>query len=407
MNDTSYGDVLTLRLATRMQSTPRSFIREILKVTERPDIISFAGGLPNPSLFDIEGLGNAANDVIVEEGNAALQYTTTEGYFPLRKYIAERYRTRLGLNVAPEEILITNGSQQALDLVGKCLIDAGDTIAIERPGYLGAIQVFSLYQPIFSCIPLENGGPDIGELEKTLANAPIRFFYGVPNSQNPSGVTYTTQARLNVADALRESDAIFVEDDAYGELRFAGPALPSLRSYLPDRTVICGSFSKIIAPGLRLGWVCAPPSLMEPLVTAKQATDLHSNHLAQRIAARYLEKACIDDHIRRITTVYNRQMETMTSILAEELPSQVMFTKPDGGMFLWVTLPECCSAMELFRRALHENVAILPGVPFYIDGGGDRSIRLNFSNADEERIVAGMERLTRVIRMLVHDTGIR
>jgi 2-aminoadipate transaminase len=390
-----------------MQSTPRSFIREILKVTERPDIISFAGGLPNPALFDIEGLRNAANDVIMEEGRAVFQYTTTEGYLPLRKFIAERYRTRLGLEITPEEILITNGSQQCLDLVGKCLIDSGDAVAIERPGYLGAIQAFSLYQPVFSCIPLESDGPDIDALEKALANAAHRFFYGVPNSQNPSGVTYQTQARSEVADALRERDAIFIEDDAYGELRFTDAALPSLRSFIPDHTIICGSFSKLLAPGLRLGWMCAPPSLMEPLVTAKQATDLHSNHLSQRIAARYLERTSIDDHIRRINTVYARQMEMMTSILADELPSEVTFTKPDGGMFLWVTLPNGCSATEIFRRALLEKVAILPGTPFYVDGGGDLSIRLNFSNADEERINVGMETLARVIRTHLHDAGVQ
>jgi len=396
---------MTLRFAARMQSTPRSFIREILKMTERPDIISFAGGLPNPSLFDIEGLRNAAHDVIVEEGRAAFQYTTTEGYGPLREYIADRYRTRLGLKVDPGEILITNGSQQCLDLVGKCFIDAGDAIAIERPGYLGAIQAFSLYQPTFSCVPLGERGPDIEALRRALANAPIRLFYGVPNSQNPSGITYPTQARRDVAEALGGYDTLFVEDDAYGELRFEGGPLPSLRRYLPDQTIICGSFSKIIAPGLRLGWICAPPPIMESLVIAKQATDLHSNHLSQRIAARYLKNSSIDDHIRRINVVYARQMEMMIAILADELPSQVTFTKPDGGMFLWVTLPRGCSALELFRRALREKVAILPGTPFYVDGGGDRSIRLNFSNADEERIGVGTRILAQVIRSLVQDSG--
>jgi 2-aminoadipate transaminase len=381
-----------------MAKTPKSFIREILKVTEDPRIISFAGGLPNPELIDVDGVARATAAVLKDDGRAALQYSTTEGYRPLRQFIADRYKKRLGLEISPDEILITNGSQQCLDLIGKVLISAGDHVAIERPGYLGAIQAFSLYEPVFHPILLHDDGLDPAQFAHELKAHPIRFFYGVPNSQNPSGVTYSEQRRQDIAELLRGKDTLLVEDDAYGELNFAGKSLPSFRQYLPEQTIITGSFSKILAPGIRMGWVVAPPAIMEQLVIAKQASDLHSNYLSQRIAYEYLTHEDIDAKIRIIQARYKAQAELMVSLMKELMPASVRFTTPQGGMFVWVTLPEGISSMEVFERALKENVAVLPGTPFYTDGGGKDTLRLNFSNSSPEKIRAGIERLARVIR---------
>jgi 2-aminoadipate transaminase len=386
------------QFARRMHKTPKSFIREILKVTENPEIISFAGGLPNPGLIDVEGLAQAAKDVFECDGRTALQYSTTEGYLPLRQFIADRYKKRLNLEIPPDEILITNGSQQCLDLVGKILIDPGDRVAIERPGYLGAIQVFSLYEPAFVPVNLGAAGPDRESFERAVSGNGAKLFYGIPNSQNPSGITYTGESRKVCADILEGTCTIFIEDDAYGELQFSGKALPPIKKYLPDQTILTGSFSKIMAPGMRLGWVCAPRQVMDQLIVAKQGSDLHSNYLSQRIASRYLEEADLDAHISRIRATYRKQADTMIAAMQEAMPEGVHWTRPKGGMFVWVTLPEGCLAMDVFYRALKQRVAVLPGIPFYVDGCGNDAIRLNFSNSCPERIFEGINRLGRVIR---------
>jgi 2-aminoadipate transaminase len=388
--------------ASRMAKTPKSFIREILKVTEDPRIISFAGGLPSPELIDVAGIARAAETVLREDGKVALQYSTTEGYLPLRQFIADRYKKRLGLTVAPGEILITNGSQQCLDLIGKVLINAGDHVAIERPGYLGAIQAFSLYEPQFHQILLHEDGPDMAQLEHAMKQFPLRLFYGVPNSQNPSGITYSEERRRQIGDLLRGTGTLLVEDDAYGELNFDGHSEPSMRQFLPDQTIITGSFSKILAPGMRMGWVVAPPAIMDQLVIAKQASDLHSNYLSQRIAYEYLREVDIDAKIRAIRAQYNHQCGLMVRLVEELMPASVSCTKPKGGMFVWVTLPDGISSMDVFDHAIREQVAVLPGTPFYTDGGGSNTLRLNFSNSTDAKIQAGMERLAGVIRQLEH-----
>jgi 2-aminoadipate transaminase len=383
--------------ARRMGKTPKSFIREILKVTENPSIISFAGGLPNPDLIDVQGISLAAATVLGQEGRTVLQYSTTEGYLPLRQFIAERYGKRLGLSVSPDEILITNGSQQCLDLIGKVFIDTGDHIAIERPGYLGAIQAFSLYEPVFHPVNLDKNGLDPVMLARELKAQPVKLFYGVPNSQNPSGITYTNERRRELASVFKNTETLFVEDDAYGELNFSGNTLSSLREFLPDQTIITGSFSKILAPGMRLGWVVASPDIMEKLVIAKQASDLHSNYLSQRIAYQYLQQQNIDDHIRKICRMYKTQCNLMIDLIREKFPESVDYTVPEGGMFIWLTLPEGISSTRVFEQALNAGVAVLPGTPFYTDGGGEDTIRLNFSNSTEQKIITGMERFSHVL----------
>lgn len=388
------------RFASRMAKTPKSFIREILKVTEDPRIISFAGGLPNPDLIDVEGIARATARVLEKDGRSALQYSTTEGYLPLRQFIADRYKKRLGITVSPGEILITNGSQQCLDLIGKVFLNAGDHVAIERPGYLGAIQAFSLYEPCFHPVLLHEDGPDTAMLADIRGKYRLKLFYGVPNSQNPSGVTYSEERRREIAGILKGTGTYVVEDDAYGELNFSGTSLPSFRHYIPEQTIITGSFSKILAPGMRLGWIVAPQEVMEQIVIAKQASDLHSNYLSQRIAYEYLTSTDIDAHIRKIQAAYMRQSQLMQDLIREQFPASVTYTRPKGGMFIWLTLPDGISSMNVFDAAIREEVAVLPGTPFYIDGGGDNTLRLNFSNATDEKIKEGMGRLARVIRKL-------
>lgn len=386
----------------RIQNTPKSFIREILKVTENPDAISFAGGLPNPSLIDTEGIGKAAYDIIKSDGRSALQYSTTEGYAPLRHYIADRYAKRYGLDVSPDEILITNGSQQCLDLVGKVFINNGDSVLMERPGYLGAIQAFSMYEPEFHSVSLHDDGPDTGELSSVLSEELPVFFYGIPNSQNPTGISYSEEKRKEVAEILNEAGTPFVEDDAYGELRFDGRALKPVKYYMPELGIMTGSFSKIFSPGMRLGWICADKEVLDKLIIAKQASDLHSNYLSQRILYKYLEDNDIDTHIEKISAEYKKRADLMVETIRSELPPEITSTQPEGGMFVWLRFPGNMSSMKIFEKASEKNVFILPGIPFYIDGNGDKTARINFTNADEDEIKSGIGVLAEVIKELYY-----
>jgi 2-aminoadipate transaminase len=386
--------------ADRMKATRKSFIREILKVTEQPEIISFAGGLPNPGLFPVEAIAAASAKVLSGEGRNALQYSTTEGYLPLRKFIAERYHRKSGLEIEPGEILITNGSQQSLDLVGKVFLNKGDRVVIEKPGYLGAIQAFSIFEPEFRSVTLLEDGIDTELLDRTLDEGQVKLFYTVPTFQNPSGITYSREKRKAVADILGKHNVVCVEDNAYGELRFAGEDLPTIRSFSDD-TILMGSFSKIIAPGLRMGWICAKKEIMDKLLVAKQAADLHSNHLSQRIIHQYLLDNDIDVHILMIKDAYRKRRDLMVEMMAEHFPEGIEYTQPEGGMFVWITLPEGISSMDLLDLAIKKNVAFVPGSPFYTeDGIGNNTLRLNFSNSDFEQIEEGIKRLAGCLERL-------
>jgi 2-aminoadipate transaminase len=385
--------------ASRMSTVGRSFTREILKVTQAPDIISFAGGLPNPAFIPVKAIADAAAKVLNNDGLDALQYRPTEGYLPLRQYIAQRYRTRRGLEVEADEILITTGSQQGLDLVGKVFLDRDDTVIVEQPTYLAAIQAFGLYQPRFLSVPLMEDGIDVAALQATLAKSSPKLMYSVPNFQNPTGISYSEEKRRALADALRDRPILFIEDDPYGDLRFKGRPLPSMRSYLPDNTILLGSFSKTVAPGLRLGWICARRAVMDKLIIAKQAADLHTEYLAQRILHQYLTDNDVDAHIQQICQAYGHQRDVMLRLIPKYLPQSVRFTRPDGGMFLWLTLPHGQSSLDLFDRAIRTRVAFVPGRPFFANGGGDDTARINFSNSDDERIEEGLRRLGQAMDM--------
>jgi len=384
--------------ADRMATTHKSFIREILKITQDGNVISFAGGLPNPKLFPVKEFADACQKVLLQDGENVLQYSTTEGYLPLREFIAERYFVKRGLQACPDEILITNGSQQCLDLVGKVFLNKGDRIIIERPGYLGAIQAFGIYEPEFVPIPLLEDGIDTDLFENALKAGRTKLYHTVINFQNPSGVTYSRQKREKIAGIIKNHDTVLVEDNPYGELRFMGEDLPSMKSYLPDSTVVLGSFSKVVTPGLRLGWICAGRDVMEKIVVAKQSSDLHSNYLSQRAVYQYLIDNDLDEHILNIREVYKKQRDMMVSMIEKHFPQEIKCTKPEGGMFLWVTLPEKVSSSHLFKLAVEENVVFVPGKAFYVDSGGENTLRLNFSNSDEEKIEDGIKRLAKVIK---------
>jgi 2-aminoadipate transaminase len=388
------------RFSDRMRHVPESFLERLFLVSKDPGIISFAGGLPSSTAIDSPGLARAAAEVLEEDGKAALQYSTTDGYLPLRQYIADRYRARLDLEVDPSEIQIVNGSQQCLDLVAKILLNPGDPVGIESPGYLGAIEAFSLYQPRFCPIPLEDAGPDPALFETLVKGNQPAFFYGIPNSQNPSGRTYSQGTRQELAAICREHDLLFYEDDAFGELFFDGrPRLP-IKRYIPELGILSGSFSKTIAPGMRIGWICAPPPVLEKFNIAKQAADLHSNHLCQMILHRYLSKSDLDAHVRGVARMYGEHCRCMCDCLDDLSFPGLIHTTPEGGIFLMATLPQGLSSMEVFSTGVSRGVAVLPLVPFHVDGGGHGSIRLNFSSAGEEEIKEGVARLAAVLRDL-------
>ncbi len=384
----------------RINDVPKSFIREILKVTIDPSIISFAGGLPNRLFFPVKALQKAANDVFEESGYDILQYTNSEGYLGLRQFIAERYRQQEGLEIPVEDILITTGSQQGLDLLGKTFINEGDDLIIEEPGYLGAIQAFAMYRPRFHPVPVSEGGMDTTALGRVLSERQPKLLYTVTNFQNPSGISYSDDNRRAVAHLMRDSSCLLIQDDPYGDLRFSGTRKISFKQILPKNTVLLGSFSKTVAPALRLGWLVAQPAIMDKLVIAKQASDLHTDYLAQRILHRYLADNDLDEHITAIIRQYGKQKEAMIAAIKKYFPNGVHSTNPEGGMFLWVTLPEEMSSMALFEAAIKKKVAFVPGTPFYVDRKDSNTLRLNFSCSDEPTIVEGIRRLGDSIREL-------
>jgi 2-aminoadipate transaminase len=379
--------------AQRMAGVPRSFIREILKVSLDPTVISFAGGLPNGAYFPVEELAAAAAKVFAQQGGGALQYSRTEGDEELRQWIAHRYLEKKGLHVDAERIVITNGSQQGLDLLGKALLDNGDGVLMEEPGYLGAIQSLSLFQPRFLPVTLNDDGLDLVLLAETLVSNKAKLLYAVPSFQNPSGVSYSDDNRAQVAALANEHRFVVVEDDPYGELRFAGREAKSFYHYLPQQTVLLGSFSKVVAPGFRLGWLVAPDWLHEKLIIAKQAADLHTSSFTQRIMATFLADNNLDHHIARITDAYGRQCRAMQEALGRHFPKCIGFTRPEGGMFLWGRLPAGMDAMELFQAAVGEKVVFVPGNPFYTGNGSTATMRFSFSCVDAETIEEGVRRL--------------
>jgi 2-aminoadipate transaminase len=382
----------------RINQVPRSFIRDILQVIESPDIISFAGGLPNKKYFPVDEITEATNRVLTNSISSALQYSNSEGLPHLRQKIANMY-LRSGVRVFPEQILITTGSQQALDLIGKVFVNKGDKVILEEPAYLGAIQAFSMYQPDFLTVPLGNNGMDINILSEKLTRK-TKLIYLVPNFQNPSGITYTQETRNKIADLVDGTDILVVEDDPYGQIRFKGKSPERIFALAPQNTILLGTFSKTIAPGFRIGWMVIPDEMYSKFVIAKQASDLHSDVFAQNVLDNCLSIINLDNHLQRICRAYQDKADTMLGVLNRHFPNNIHFTSPEGGMFIWLTLPEGCSSMKLFNEAIKDNVAFVPGAPFYLGKKDCNTLRLNFSCSETDEIEEGIFRLAKVYQRI-------
>lgn len=398
------------RYAQRTQRMTSSAIRELLKLTEQPNMISFAGGLPAPEVFPVAEFAAASERVLREHGAKALQYSTTEGYRPLREMIADLAAQR-GLYVTPDHILITSGSQQALDLIGKILINPGDRILVEAPTYLGALQAWNAYEAEYVAVPMDDDGMRTDELEGALRAGP-KFIYVLPNFQNPSGVTLSHERRVKLVELADRYGVPIIEDDPYGQLRFEGESLPlvvdldgELRGDGPyqGNAVYLSTFSKILAPGLRLAWVVAPPPVIRKLVQAKQGADLHTSTFNQMVAYEVARDGFIERHIPVIRSVYRERRDVMLAAMEEHMPSGVRWTRPAGGLFLWAALPEGVDAVDVLRCAIEERVAFVPGGNFFPCGGGANTMRLNFSMMAPDMIREGISRLGRVLRTLLTE----
>ena len=378
----------------RIKNTPSSFIREILKVTQKPEIISFAGGLPNPISFPQEELKISMNRIAERFGAKIYQYSTTLGLDSLRQYIVDRYKKIWNMPITIDNIIITTGSQQALDLIGKVFINEHDKVMVEKPSYLGLLQSFCLYSADFVQTKLNDDGLDIEELKKTLKTYKPKLAYLIPNFQNPTGLTYSAQNRKEVFEAIKDEDMLLVQDDPYGELRFEdGERIPYIGLNQTKKNIYLGSFSKIVTPGMRLGYIIADKEIIHMLETAKQASDLHSNIFGQYLISDYLYNNDLDKHIEKIKKLYKSQAQAMVGAMEKYFPKNVKYTIPKGGMFSWVTLEEGKSSVDLFNKAIKKNVAFVPGDPFYVNEKNVNTLRLNYTNADSKTIEEGIIRL--------------
>ncbi|MBC7434517.1 MAG: PLP-dependent aminotransferase family protein [Bdellovibrionales bacterium] len=384
-------------LAQRAHKMNPSVIREILKVTERPGIISFAGGLPSPKTFPVSAFAEACDKVLREDAHAALQYAASEGFVALREMVA----ASLPWEVDPAQVLITTGSQQGLDLVAKVLIDAGSRILVETPTYLGALQAFSPMEPDVVAVASDDQGVNIEDLKRKAPGA--RFLYVLPNFQNPTGRTMSEARRAALSEAAAEAGLPIIEDNPYGDLWFDAPPPAPLTARNPEGCIYLGSFSKVLAPGLRLGFVVAPAALYPKLLQAKQAADLHSPSFNQRMVVEVMKDGFLDRHVPTIRALYKSQRDAMLAAMKREMPAGVEWNTPDGGMFLWARLPEGCNAVDLLPQAVDKGVAFVPGAAFYADGGDPRTLRLSFVTASVDQINTGMVALAAAIREYQRD----
>ncbi len=397
------------RYARRTQGMKNSVIRELLKLTENPEVISFAGGMPAPEIFPAEAFNEASIRVLRDQAPQALQYGMTEGYTPLREQLAQ-YMIRQGARLSVENILITSGSQQALDLLGKIFINEGDHILVESPTYLGALQAWNAYGAEYIPVPTDENGMVTAELEQALRLGP-KLIYVLPTFQNPSGSTLLLERRKQLVELADRYGVPIVEDDPYGQLRFEGEHLPPV--YVLDdqirenkgsyngNVIYLSTYSKILAPGFRLAWVVAPPEIIRKLVQAKQGCDLNTAVFNQIVTYEVSKNNFIDRHVEKIVACYRERRNVMLDSMTELMPAEVHWTQPHGGLFLWATLPEHISTTEMFREAIKEKVAYVPGESFFSGGGGQNTLRLNFSYSNPTQIANGIERLSRVIRQQI------
>jgi 2-aminoadipate transaminase len=396
------------RYAQRTQGLSSSAIRELLKYTQDPELISFAGGLPGPEVFPLTQIEEATRRVLRQQGRSAVQYSTTEGCLPLRELLV-RHMDRYGIKVGPDNVLITTGAQQALDLIGKLFVNPGDHVLCEAPTFLGALQSFSAYQAEYLPVSLDDDGMRMDLLEDALRAAP-KFIYVLPNFQNPTGVTLSLARRQRLVELASHYGVPIVEDDPYGQLRYEGEHLPPLvkldaefqgcadgeRGFRGD-VLYLGTLSKTLAPGFRIGWVVAPEDVIRRLVMLKQGTDLHTSTFAQMVAYETAREGFLDRHVHTIRAVYRERRDAMLGALSLFFPPEVRWTRPKGGLFLWVTLPHGMDASVLLAQALRQKVAFVPGKSFFPKGGGANTLRLNFSYCTPAVIEEGVRRLGGVI----------
>ena len=391
---------MAFSLARRMSTMKASTIREILKVTERPEIISFAGGLPAPELFPLEAIDRAHSRVLKESGAQALQYSTTEGYPPLREWVARRMNERWGTSLDRDNILMTHGSQQSLDLAGKVFFDEGDVVVCESPTYLAAINAFRAYGASFREVPTDDEGMEIAALHEILDTTPnVKSIYVIPDFQNPTGKTWSLERRKALVEAAEARNIPIIEDNPYGELRFEGEFLPMVMSLSTKGNVLaCGTFSKIFCPGYRIGWLAADKEVIKSFVVAKQGTDLHTSTISQMVLSRFLQDNDIDTHIELIRQVYKKRRDTLVSAMEREFPKSISFVRPNGGLFSWAELPAEVDATQILPHSLEREVAFVPGESFFPNSGKKNTMRLNYSNMPEVRIDEGIQRLGGVLR---------
>lgn len=393
---------MEIKLAERMNYLKASEIRELLKLADQPDIISFAGGMPAPELFPVEQLKEAVAKVLNDDPKGALQYGPTEGYIPLKKIIVEERMKPAGVNVDETCVLVTNGSQQGLDFSGRIFLDKDDVVICESPSYLGAINAFRAYMPKFVEISMDDNGMIMEELEIALKENPrAKFIYTIPDFQNPTGKTMSVDRRKRLVELAEKYNVPVVEDNPYGELRYEGKRLPAIKSFDTKNLVIyLGTFSKTFCPGMRLGWICASPEIISKYVLVKQGADLQPSSISQRDAAVFMQMYNLDEHIAKIKAVYKKRRDVMMETMKNELPDFCKFTYPEGGLFTWVTLPENYNTRDVLAKALKEKVAFVVGGSFFPNGGHENSMRLNYSFMPEDKIVEGIKRLGKVLRNL-------
>ena len=389
-----------MKFAERMNRVKASDIRELLKLTAKPQIISFAGGLPAPELFPVEEMKQATVAVLEEQGQTALQYGQTDGWAPLRAQIAQRLEAKNAIHTDPSNIILTAGSQQGLDFCGKLFINPGDVVVLESPSYLGALNALAPYQPNYVEVPTDEGGMIMEELDKILATTEnVKLIYVIPDFQNPSGRTWTLERRKQFMEIINKYGVPAIEDNPYGDLRFKGEYQPALKS-LDEKGLIIymGTFSKILAPGYRLGWTCANDEVIEKLNLIAQAAVLQTATISAMVVSKYLEMYDIDEHVEKIREVYKHRCELMIKTMRETFPPEAKFTDPDGGLFTWVELPETVNTRELAAKALEKNVAFVPGDGFFPHGDKFNCMRLNYSCMPDDKIVEGITRLAAVIK---------
>ena len=392
--DAAAAHAIDWRFAERTEQMQSSIIREILKISARPEIISFAGGLPSPATFPIAEMKLAFDKVLTENGNVALQYGPSDGYLPLRQWIADALSTN-GATISAEQVLMTSGSQQALDLLGKVLIDEGSRVLVETPSYLGALQAFSVYRPQFVSVATDDEGLMPQSVDPVAFGA--RLLYALPNFQNPTGRTLSLARREALVDTCARHNLPLIEDDPYGALNYAGTPLPKMVTMNPQGVIHMGSFSKVLTPGIRLGYVVAPLPLARRLELAKQAADLHTSQLTQMVVHEVIKDGFLERHIPTIRTLYGQQCQAMLAAMDQHFPAGVHWTRPEGGMFIWVTLPKHIDAMQLLDVALASNVAFVPGAPFYANAPETNTLRLSFVTVPPARIAEGIAILGRLL----------